>query len=129
MSMRVMMRIVNKYDSISQTQQAPAIGLGEIRCSEDFVGGTARNNSAGQQHHVISLSCFSKIVRRHHNGATCVSLLVDDVEDVLTTHDIEAGHRFVEEEDVASLRQTLSDKNALTLSTGKFVKMAPREVA
>jgi hypothetical protein len=44
--MRVMVRVVNKHNSIGQTQQAPAIGLGKIRCSEDFVSGAARNNPA-----------------------------------------------------------------------------------
>jgi hypothetical protein len=127
--MRVMMRVVNKHDSIGQTQQAPAVGLGEIRCSEDFVSSAARNNATSQQHHVIGLGCFGKVVRRHHDGATCVSLLVDDIENVLTTYDVEAGNWLVEEEDVASLRQTLSDKNTLTLPTGKFVKMAASEVA
>jgi hypothetical protein len=127
--MRVMMRVVNKHDSIGQTQQAPAIGLGEIRCSEDFVSATARNNAASQQHHVIGLGCFGKVVGRHHDGATCVSLLVDDIENVLTTYEIETGNRLVEEENVAPLRQTLSDKNTLTLPTGKFVKVAASEVA
>jgi hypothetical protein len=127
--MRVMMRVVNKHDPIGQTQQAPTVGLGEIRCGEDFVSSTARNNTTSQQHDVIGLGCFGKVVGRHHDGATCVSLLVDDIENVLTTYEIETGNRLVEEENVASLRQTLSDKNTLTLPTGKFVKVAASEVA
>jgi hypothetical protein len=124
-----MMRVVNKHDSIGQTQQAPAIGLGEIRCSEDFFRGTARNNSASQQHHMVGLGCLGKVMCRHHDGATCVSLLVDDIENVLTTYDIKAGDRLVEEENVATLRQTLGDENTLTLPPGKFMKVASSEVA
>ena len=71
---------------------------------------------------------FGEVVGGHDDRAASAAFLGHDIEDALSTYDVETGHRFVEQENVASLSESLRHEDALTLATGEFMEMTARQI-
>lgn len=125
---RVVMGIVDEHQPVGQSQETPAVRVGEVIGGEDVGRRSVRDDATGQQHHMIRRGRLGQVVRRHHDGATGGALLVDDIEDAPTTDEIESGDRFVEQQQVARLGQPLRDEHALALSARQLVEVTTGEI-
>ena len=56
------------------------------------------------------------------------SLLVDHLDDALAGHDVEAGDRLVEQQDVGLLGQALGHQHPLALTARQVVELAGGEI-
>ena len=128
MAMRVVVGIVDQHHAVGESQESTAVGLGEVRRGEHLRRRATGHHATGEQQHVIGVGRLGQIVRGHHHCATGRTFLVDDIEDPSPTDDVEARDRFIEQEDVALLGETLGHEHSLTLSTGELVEMSSSEI-
>ena len=115
-SRRMVMGIVDQDHAIGQSEQAAAVGISEIVGGEHLLGRTTGDDPSGQQQHVIGGRRLGQIMGGHEHGASRGALLVDHVEDPTATDEIETGDRFVEQEHIGGLGQTLGHEDALPLA-------------
>lgn len=68
---------------------------------------------------VVGPSCLGALVRGHDDRGAAAALGVDGQGDVLGRAGIDSGQRFIEEQQVRALCQTLRHQGTLALTPGK----------
>ena len=59
----------------------------------------------------------------HHDRAASSRLIINKFQDDRPRGYVEAGYRLVEQQNVTLLRESLSDKHTLTLTSGKIMEL------
>jgi len=113
---RSMRRIVEEDVFTLDVEECCAIGFLEIRRGEDAGGWSGCDDSIREKDHVTCHPGLGEIMRAHDDGPATFLLIVDDRIDRLGRWKVETGERFIKEEQVSVLSQTLSNKLALALS-------------
>lgn len=125
--MRVVMRIVDQHGTTFESEKSTAIRTRKMFGRQDFGRRAGGDNPTGEQQDVIGVGRLGKIVGRHDNSATRGAFFGHDVEDPLSTDQIETRDRFVEEQQFRFLCETLSHEHPLPLSPRQLAEMARDE--
>lgn len=125
--MRVVVRIVDQHGTTLESEEATAVRTRKMFGRQDFGRRAGGDNPTGEQQDVIGVGRLGKIVGRHDNSATRGAFFGHDVEDPLSTDQIETRDRFVEEQQFRFLCETLSHEHPLPLSPRQLAEMARHE--
>lgn len=123
------MLVVDQWGTVAVcAQQSTTIGRAQILRGQHLIRAALRNQTAGQQQDVVRQFGVFQVVRGQYDRSPGGPFLLDCVQDPVAGHQIEAGDRFIQQEDISGLRQTLSDQHPLPLSPGQFPHMAVSEI-
>src|SRR5918995_4334816 len=124
----VVVRVVHHDDALGQRQHPAAVGGRQRPVGEHLVRRAERHQPIGQQHHPVGVARVGQVMSRQHDRAARRLLVGHGLEDQLARHDVEAGHRLVEQQQVGLLGQALRDEDPLALAARQFVELAPGQV-
>ena len=126
----VLMMVVGVVEdqAIADFDEAATEGVKKMIFGEDMVRWTDGDGVTIDQQHLITDPGVVEIVGGNNHRVAVHDLVVNDIKDEAARGDIEPSNGLVEQQEVALLSKTLSDKDSLSLTTGQIVELFPGEI-
>ena len=99
-------------------EQARTVSRSEVFDQQDLVRRSGGHYPASQQNHIVSRPGLGQLVGGHDQCASLGGFVVDHLVDGLGGNQIESRQRFVQEQEVVVLGETLGHEHPLALAAG-----------
>ncbi len=114
--------VVQDEGALPEPEQVRPVGVGQVVVGEDLGRRPGGHHPAGEQEQMAGLVGVAEVVRGHHDGTAGGPLGLDHLEDPGAGHEVEAGERLVEEEQLCVLGEALGHERPLALAAGELVQ-------